>query len=120
MSILHILSFSETALPWWATHQRFPNAPTTLLTDCCCCRMRRSDTVARTVVPWMPPLGGMGCYQEPALGFEKGNGPWAEPSYPTAAFYESRIEVKCAPDKGCNKNPRRRFGKTLREMWRYL
>lgn len=119
MTLVHILTFGSTALPWWPTHQRFPKSPATILTDCCCCRMKRSDTIARLIVPYIPPIGGFGCYQVPALPHEKRDGPWAAEAIPTAAYYEPRIEVKCAPGKGCDKNPRRRFGKALREMWRW-
>lgn len=119
MMPVHILSFASTATPWWATHQRFPTAPTKILTDCCCCRMRRSDTIARLVIHYIPPLGGFGCYHVPAYGDEKREGPWAAERVPTAAYYEPHIEVRCAPGKGCDKNPRRRFGKALREMWRW-
>lgn len=115
--MLHILFTPSVTRPWWPTNQRFPKSPKRLLTDCCCCRMRRQDTVARVVATWDYPLGGMGCYQEDAP-------PWQDdrcdlqPAFPTGAYYDDRIEVECAPDKGCKANPRRKFGKALREMWK--
>jgi hypothetical protein len=119
MTVTHVLSTPSIARPWWPTHQRFPQAPITVLTDCCCCRMRRSDTVARLVTTYDPPLGGFGCYQKPAADWQEKEGPWAKADIPTGAYYAPRVEIECAPQKGCKLNPRRRWGKHLREMWRW-
>ncbi len=117
MDTLHILWTPRIARPWWPTNQRFPKTPKTLVTDCCCCRMKRADTIARLVDSWEPPLGGFGCYQEEP-------DPWEpdrcniDPHIPTGAYYDATIEIECAPDKGCKINPRRKFGMALRECTR--
>jgi hypothetical protein len=116
----HILSVPNVARPWWPTHQRFPDAPVSILTDCCCCRMKRSETISRVVSHYDYPLGGLGCYQvPPSYADQERDGPWAKADFPTGAYYGFTIETECAPGKGCNANPRRKFGKHLREMMRW-
>lgn len=123
MESLHVLWTPTICRPWWPTNQRFPNFPTTVVAECCLCKMPRKDTVARVVTSYDPPLGGLGCYQEPPMPWERKRGRkskkarWAKPYYPTGAYYDDRVEIVCAPDRGCKKNPRRLIGRHLRERW---
>lgn len=122
----HILITPSIARPWWPTHERFEcDAAETVWTDCCCCKMPATETDSRYVSSWDPPLGGMGCYQEPPFPWErtpsgrKSRARWARPYFPTGAYYDGRVETRCADGFGCSSNPRKRRGKNLREMWRH-
>ena len=116
--MLHILHTpAQSRTPWWPTHQRFPEAPTSIITDCCCCRMRRAETVCRVVSYFDFPKGGLSSpadYQWPksAWGEE-----YDRPLFPTGSYCEADVRVECAPDRGCKRNPRRKIGRDLREMW---
>jgi len=80
--------------------------------------MRRSDTISRVVTSFEYPHGGLGCFQYPAEEGWPKDGIWAAEEFPTGAYYDPIVQTVCAPNKGCNKNPRRKFGKAGREMWR--
>ena len=110
--MIHVLRVPEIARPWWRTDERASSyTGRTVITDCCSCRMAASETDCRIVSSWEPPHGDFGCYQEqPNLK--------ADASLPTGAYYEPRLEIRCAHGFGCDANPKRRWGRALREHMR--
>jgi hypothetical protein len=109
---IHILRTDSIARPWWRTDERASaHAGHKVLTDCCCCRMPAEETDCRIVSPWDPPHGDLGCFQEPPdLA--------ASADVPTGAYYEPRLEIRCAAGFGCDANPKKRRGRHLREWMR--
>jgi hypothetical protein len=117
----HILITPSIARPWWPTDERFSRpSDEKVWTDCCACKVPASDTISRIVDSWDIPINGdMGCYQEHPCPVDKlVDGKWAEPYFPTGAYYGPNIETRCAPGCGCSANPRKKFGASLRAMMR--
>jgi hypothetical protein len=116
---IHILRTDSIARPWWPTHERLPSwTEGKIWTDCCGCKVAAEQTDCRIICSWEPPIGGMGCYQEEPLPWQKDRCDF-EPAFPTGAYYEDRIEIRCAEGFGCNANPRKKWGRHLRETWRH-
>ena len=109
MNFVHILWSRNTPRPWWRADQRLDVASDyKVFTDCCACRVPAIDAQARL---WdlEIPHGGMGDYQEKL--FEG-----MQPGFYIPYGDEPRWEIRCAPDSGCNVNPRKKCGADLRFM----
>jgi hypothetical protein len=92
--------------PPWPSDERLGIDPAKkLLTDCCVCRVPAKDTVA--VIRRGLPIP-LGMADDEALDFAWSVFDGGDPT----------VEIRCAPECGCNKRPKMRWGATARSMWR--
>lgn len=102
---VHIYAPPTITTPPWATHERLSNVPARVFAECCNCWMPAEETVCTITGPLQIPLGMPNSekldWMDTVGGF----------------YYSPYITIKCGPGCGCNINPRRRWGKHLRERW---
>lgn len=80
-----------------------------LWTDCCCCKMPARETDVRIRSFFDYPKGGLGGESGPTDDY------FIPFDYPTGAYYDPELEIRCSDGFGCNANPRRKIGRHLRE-----
>ena len=109
MGYIHILRDRTTKRPWWPADERLDIGPDEkVFTECCACNVRASEAVARLHL-FDLPLGGPGDYQEQLED-------WESPGFDLPYEPGNRWEIRCAPDAGCNRFPRKRCGAYLRQL----
>lgn len=104
---VHIYAPPTVTTPPWATHERLRDvsARERVWADCCNCWMPADETACTITGPLDLPKG---MPHDELMDWMDGVGGY---------YYDPYVTIKCGAGYGCDANPRRRWGKHLRERW---